>query len=72
MLKITPINFDEANEFVRIHHRHHRPVIGTKFCVAVSDSDGFVRGVANSRRVTLASISAAVAGFVVMLTADSA
>lgn len=46
MLKITPINFDEANEFVRIHHRHHKPVIGTKFCVAVSDSDGLVRGVA--------------------------
>ena len=46
MLKITPINFDEANEFVRIHHRHHKPVTGMKFCVAVSDCDGMVRGVA--------------------------
>lgn len=45
-LRITPINFNEANEFVRIHHRHHKPVVGAKFCVAASDSGGVVRGVA--------------------------
>jgi len=46
MLQITPINFDEANEFVRTHHRHHKPVIGAKFCLAVSDVACVVRGVA--------------------------
>lgn len=35
-LHIVPINLDEANEFVRTHHRHHQPVPGCKFCVAVA------------------------------------
>ncbi len=45
MLEITPINFAEANAFVAQHHRHHKPVVGAKFCVAVSDGLA-VRGVA--------------------------
>lgn len=44
-LNITPVSISEANEFVRQQHRHHKPVAGAKFAVAVSDSDG-VRGVA--------------------------
>ena len=44
MLTLTPINLDEANAFVATHHRHHKPVPGAKFCVAVSDGDT-VRGV---------------------------
>lgn len=43
-LRVTPINLDEANAFVSVHHRHHRPVPGAKFCIAVSGS--FIRGVA--------------------------
>lgn len=46
MLTLTPINLDEANAFVAKHHRHHKPVRGAKFAVAVSDTDGQVRGVA--------------------------
>jgi hypothetical protein len=46
MLSITPMNLDEANAFVAEHHRHHRPVVGAKFAVAVSDGAGQVRGVA--------------------------
>ena len=42
---VTPINLDEANAFVEQHHRHHKPVPGAKFCVAVSQEDE-VRGVA--------------------------
>lgn len=38
-LRITPINLDEANAFVAVHHRHHKPVPGAKFCIAVSDGD---------------------------------
>lgn len=45
MLKITPITLAEANAFVTKHHRHHKPVPGAKFCIAVSDGDQ-VRGVA--------------------------
>lgn len=44
-LRVTPINLDEANAFVSMHHRHHRPVVGMKFCLAVSEGET-VRGVA--------------------------
>lgn len=39
MLQIVPISFAEANEFVRRFHRHHKPVTGCKFCLAVADGD---------------------------------
>jgi len=45
LLTVTPINLDEANAFVAQHHRHHKPVPGAKFCIAVSE-EGVVRGVA--------------------------
>lgn len=45
MLVVVPMKLNEANEFVRSHHRHHRPVPGCKFCVAVSDGEE-IRGVA--------------------------
>jgi hypothetical protein len=44
-MNITPINLDEANAFVEIHHRHHKPVVGYKFAIAAS-GDLFVHGVA--------------------------
>jgi hypothetical protein len=34
-LQVTPISFKEANEFVK-NYRHHKPVPGSKFCLAVS------------------------------------
>ena len=43
-LVIVPISFAEANAFVAEYHRHHRPVTGMKFCLAVAD-DGAVVGV---------------------------
>lgn len=36
MLQIVPISLDEANAFVERLHRHHRPVPGAKFCIAVA------------------------------------
>lgn len=45
-LYIVPITLAEANEFVRQHHRHHRPVVGHKFSIAVADESGTIRGVA--------------------------
>ena len=44
MLELTPINLDEANQFVLEHHRHYGPVPGAKFCIAVSNEVG-IRGV---------------------------
>jgi hypothetical protein len=45
-LFVTPIDFAEANAFVARFHRHHKPMPGVKFCVAVSDENHLVRGVA--------------------------
>lgn len=45
-LIIVPCTLDEANAFVAKHHRHHRPVVGHKFSVAVADEDMEIRGVA--------------------------
>jgi hypothetical protein len=42
MLNLQPITRREANEFVRQHHRHHRPDQGFKFAVAVNDGEKVV------------------------------
>jgi hypothetical protein len=51
-LTIVPASLEEANAFVRLHHRHHRPVVGHKFSVAIADEAGKVRGVAIIGRPT--------------------
>ena len=43
-LEVVPISLAEANAFVRQHHRHHHPVPGAKFCLAVAVSE-FIVGV---------------------------
>ena len=45
-LEVTPMSLAEANAFVAANHRHHKPVPGAKFALAVSDEAGQVRGVA--------------------------
>ena len=45
VLRITPISLIEANTFVAEHHRHHNPVVGHKFSIAVSDENDVVVGV---------------------------
>jgi hypothetical protein len=43
-LRVVPVTHAEANDFVRRHHRHHRPTPGAIFCVGVADDT--LRGVA--------------------------
>ena len=45
-LTVVPITFRDASDFVKEHHRHHRPPRGHKFSVAVADEAGDIRGVA--------------------------
>ena len=45
-LKVVPIHLREANAYVKEQHRHHGPVVGYKFAVAVATQDEVVRGVA--------------------------
>ena len=33
-MELVPISLKDANEFVSLHHRHHKPVVGHKFSVA--------------------------------------
>lgn len=50
MLKLKPITFREACTFIELHHRHHDPPQGLKFCVGVVDSGGTLRGVGTAGR----------------------
>lgn len=38
-LRIVPLPFDEACEFVRIHHRHHQPPVGHKFSLGCAEGE---------------------------------
>ena len=51
-LTVVPCELAEANAFVKQHHRHHVPVVGHKFSIAVADDEGTVRGVAIVGRPT--------------------
>ena len=44
MLRLRPISLRDANEYVRKHHRHHKPVAGHKFSIGC-EADGELIGV---------------------------
>ena len=52
MLDLQPIDFDEACEFIRLHHRHHLPPQGHKFSLAVNDGEKVVGIVTVGRPVS--------------------
>ena len=43
-MKVVPLSLRDANEFVRKHHRHNRPVQGSKFCIGL-EKDAVLCGV---------------------------
>jgi len=46
MLSIVPVTQAEAKEFIRLHHRHHRPSVGDVFRVGVAHRERGICGVA--------------------------
>lgn len=44
-LSLCPVTLAEANAYVRLHHRHHKPVVGHKFSLGAV-LDGALVGVA--------------------------
>lgn len=42
MLEVVPISFREAAVFVKAHHRHHKPPVGHKFSIGLSDGEKIV------------------------------
>ena len=55
-LKIVPAELRDANEFVAKLHRHHKPVTGHRWSLAVRDENEQVRGVAIIGRPTARKI----------------
>lgn len=45
-LSLVPIQFADACRFVQMWHRHLQAPVGCKFCTAVGDESGVLRGVA--------------------------
>lgn len=45
-MRVVPVSFTEACDYVEAWHRHHRPPIGHKFSIGVADDDGVLHGVA--------------------------
>lgn len=41
-MEIRPITFKAACEFVSLHHRHHKPTIGCKFCVGLYEGETLI------------------------------
>lgn len=35
-MEITPLTLKQANQFVSLHHRHHKPVVGHRFSLGVN------------------------------------
>ena len=48
-LRVYPVTFKAACEFVRLHHRHNKPPVGHKFSIALRAADETV-GVAMAGR----------------------
>lgn len=40
----VPLTIKEANEFIRLHHRHHKPVTGHRFSIGARRTVGEGRG----------------------------
>ncbi|GAA4935654.1 hypothetical protein GCM10023224_15530 [Streptomonospora halophila] len=45
-LRIVPVSFRQAREFVSAWHRHHRPPVGHKYSIGAAAEDGALVGVA--------------------------
>lgn len=41
-MEIRPITFKEACNFIKEHHRHHKPTVGCKFCIGLFDGEQMV------------------------------
>lgn len=48
-MRIVPLHLRQANEFVKLHHRHNKPTVSHKFSIGV-EKDGKLIGVAITGR----------------------
>lgn len=52
LLCVVPLTLAEANEYVRLNHRHHQPVVGHKFSIGAARGDEIVGVAIVSRPVS--------------------
>lgn len=69
MLALVHVELAEANAFVALHHRHHKPVAGHRFSVGVRDGENIV-GVAICGRPVARACDKAATVEVVRLCTD--
>lgn len=50
-LKIVPLELKEANAFIALHHRHHKPVVGHRFSIGCEMDGELVGGCVVGRPV---------------------
>lgn len=43
-MRVRPLTLGQANDFIRNHHRHHRPVVGHRYSLGVYGVDGLIHG----------------------------
>lgn len=53
-LTLVPIGFRDACQFVAIHHRHHGPPRGAKFCIGAAHDDELVGVIIGGRPIARA------------------
>lgn len=41
-MRIRPITFKDASEFINKYHRHHNATVGCKFCVGLYEDDALI------------------------------
>ena len=41
-MRIKPITFRQASEFINQHHRHRKATVGCKFCIGLFDNDEMI------------------------------
>lgn len=34
-MRTVPITFDQAKQFIKVHHRHNKPPVGAKICIGM-------------------------------------
>ncbi len=58
-MKIVPLTLKEAQDFVKLHHRHNKPPVGHKFSVGLQDDAGVLIGVACAGRPVARALAGA-------------
>ena len=69
-MRIIPFTLRKANEFVKLHHRHSKTVVGCKFSIAAISEAGDVIGIAIVGRPVARKLDDGLTGEIVRTCTD--